>query len=430
MEEAGVSMSLPEAIVEPQAPEGPAAASAVAQGEVGDALSMACAAALAASADSNDPVRNLFYQRYTPVFHKAKKGGTSLITNEEYARFVKILSTWQPGVAHTAEQARVHKKYTIVLHAVEGDNLRRKGKRVPTFEQVYHIIQQKHQALGHARALRKNKKAVDDDYYGVPESAVKIFLDCCPICAQSKTKNKGSSSEQLPLHIKNILLSTIGARAQLDLIEMTHMESDGFKHILLYTDLFSGFRHAVPIRERSEEYISEGLQSIMSVAVVPTVLYSQNCADFLGVAIHTIKDMFPGAHVILGRSQTESNSIASMTFIVAFRQALDEWMSSKSRQDWHRGCFAVNAKLNMQPSGQNNNLSPYQLYYSKAPQPVLFTALGEIAYKVLSEDGLFAAISAAEQGKDVAAAVAEADKNFFSNKPDTTLQPEQKMQIV
>mmetsp|Transcript_36085 Transcript_36085/g.113303 ORF Transcript_36085/g.113303 Transcript_36085/m.113303 type:complete len:488 (-) Transcript_36085:175-1638(-) len=408
------------------APE--AAAAGGAQGESAVAVSTASMAPLATPVESHDPVHNLFYQRYTPVFHKAKKGGTPLITNEEYARFVKILSTWQSGVAHTAEQARVHKKYQLMANAVEGDQLRRNGKRVPTFEQCYHIIMQKHTSLGHARALRKIKKAVDEDYYGIPESAVKTFIECCPTCAQSKTKSKGAHAEQLPLHIKNILLSTNGARAQLDLLDMTANESEGFKYVLLYVDLFSGFSHALPIQERNAECIADAVLKVMSVAVVPTVLYSQNCREFLPVVIQTIKDMFPGAHVILGRwnSENNANSVIAANFLATFKESLEEWTTKSSRQDWNRGCFVINAKLNMQPSSQNNNLSPYQLYYSKAPQPVLFSALGEITYSIGTEDGLYAAIEAVEKGLDVSQAVVKADSEFWN--PDVA--GETKMEVV
>jgi hypothetical protein len=63
-------------------------------------------------------------------------------------------------------------------------------KRVPTYEKVFDIIHQAHTELGHAKCRRKNKNKIQASWYGVPMSAVLLYLNTCPVCAGTKRISK------------------------------------------------------------------------------------------------------------------------------------------------------------------------------------------------------------------------------------------------
>jgi len=49
-------------------------------------------------------------------------------------------------------------------------------KHVPTYEKVIDIINSAHKALGHAKCHEKTKNKIQTSWYGVPMSAVLLYL--------------------------------------------------------------------------------------------------------------------------------------------------------------------------------------------------------------------------------------------------------------
>jgi len=93
-----------------------------------------------------------------------------------------------------------------------------------------------HERLVHAQCIWKKKTKIDEEWYGVPEPAVQMFLTLCPECAPTQQITRKSKMSPL----KMILSETIGSRAQLDLIDMTSQEHNGYSWVLQYHDHHSG----------------------------------------------------------------------------------------------------------------------------------------------------------------------------------------------
>ena len=85
-----------------------------------------------------------------------------------------------------------------------------------------------HERLGDTQCIWKNKIKINEEWYGVPEPAVWMFLTLCPECAPAQQITKKSKMNPL----KMILSATIGSRAQMDLIDMTSQEHNGYSWVL------------------------------------------------------------------------------------------------------------------------------------------------------------------------------------------------------
>jgi hypothetical protein len=157
-----------------------------------------------------------------------------------------------------------------------------KGKwmQVPTFETVYDIIHKTHTAiLGHAKDKRKNKVHINSMYYGVPTSAITLYLSLCPNCAVGKKISK--KSKRLPL--KMMLSQRVGQRCQVDLIDMGRPNPvTGDRYILRYADHLSAYGYCRPLPNRNSKTTGDALVQILSESIQPTILQSDNGSEFLG----------------------------------------------------------------------------------------------------------------------------------------------------
>jgi hypothetical protein len=121
-----------------------------------------------------------FYEKYAPMY-EAVKGTTHLITEDKYQWILDVL------IAPPSKQDKMNARKARATYSLTGNVdmycITRDGKTVTTYERVYDVIAMAHQKLGHARDIKKNKDVVNEDmgYYGVPRSAVKCFVETCPM---------------------------------------------------------------------------------------------------------------------------------------------------------------------------------------------------------------------------------------------------------
>ena len=89
-----------------------------------------------------------------------------------------------------------------------------KNRCIATYKNVFEIINEAHSHISHAHDVRKNEKTIDESWYGVPESAVQMYLSMCPECIASHCITKTAKMNWL----KMILWNTVGSHAQMDLL--------------------------------------------------------------------------------------------------------------------------------------------------------------------------------------------------------------------
>ena len=153
--------------------------------------------------------------------------------------------------------------------------------RVPTYEEAFDIIHQAHtDELGHAKDRVKNKVAINKKWYGVPISAILVYLQLCPSCTAGKRQL--NVAKQMPLNM--ILTESIGHRSQVDLIDMTSSPDPctGNHWILRYADHLCAYAYVRCLPTKSSANTANALVEILSESIHPTILQSDNGSEFLG----------------------------------------------------------------------------------------------------------------------------------------------------
>jgi hypothetical protein len=230
----------------------------------------------------DDVHKTLFYEKYTAIFKKAAH--TNLITKKKYDRIVKHITNYSAmAPAQRTQEVRRHMSTYAILSNVGSNCLYRKDKqgkykRVPTYEQIFDIISTAHDKLSHPKCVRKNKAAINDQWYGVPLPAVRLFLDTCPVCVCGRKVM--AKRKMNPL--KMIISEHIGSRAQIDLIDFTSHEYNGMKWLLRYADHLSTYSHIRAMATREAEETGVNLVHILSSCIMPKILQSDNGSEFLG----------------------------------------------------------------------------------------------------------------------------------------------------
>lgn len=225
-----------------------------------------------------------FYETYHAEWTRKIKR-TNLISEKTYKKIVKVLLNFNKMLGIKPNYMYRWKKHYHILSNQETNCLyrkvpgqgREKLKRVPTFEKIYDIIHAAHAELGHAKCRRKNNSKIQASWYGVPMSAVLLYLNTCPVCAGTK---KISKKKKNPL--KFIISEHVRTRSQVDLIDMRSFEANGMKWILRYIDCLSGFGQVRCLPNKSSAVVGEALVQILSASVRPLILQSDNGSEFAG----------------------------------------------------------------------------------------------------------------------------------------------------
>jgi len=167
-----------------------------------------------------------FYELYHKKFSKMKN--STLIMTDKYNHIVHSLIELHrphqkgPIKGPLPSDALKYDKVYELKSNIGKQCLYRKNLMVTTYKEVFDIMLNKHTSLGHARDIKKNKAKLDQEYYLIPESCVKLFLQICPYCFPARRKKQNN---KVPL--KMILTPRIGHRAQIDLIDMCALAISG-----------------------------------------------------------------------------------------------------------------------------------------------------------------------------------------------------------
>ena len=325
-------------------------------------------------------MKESFYKIYCEHFETAKEGGTSVMTRATYDEKVQLLidanSEWYKGKSKPNDMQNAISRF-ILIGQVKGSQLYRRTKgcpmKVPYLEILFDIIHEAHLFLAHAKDCRVTKVHIDGHWWGIPENAVKVYRNLCPQCLRHSRPPAVESLQPLRMMISD----TIGSRCQMDLIDYTRrpdMTKDGvFTWILRYVDHFSGFSHVAALKDKSSKSVGNALMRILSTAVLPEILQSDNGKEFLGYCINIIKEEFHTIKVVKGRAYHPASQGSVERGNATFKEALDKWLDEEDKKkegmkkkSWSEvGIYVVNAKINNRPSRSKDKKSPYEIYYGK-----------------------------------------------------------------
>ena len=105
--------------------------------------------------------------------------------------------------------------------------------------------------------------------------------------------------------------------------------------------------HVAALRNKSAKETGDALLQILSTAVIPAVLQSDNGGEFLGYCINMVHSHFPGVHLVRGRAQHPQSQGSVEHGNAPFKELLQKWMQENNDGNWPKvGIFVVNASLN------------------------------------------------------------------------------------
>jgi hypothetical protein len=311
-------------------------------------------------------MKESFYRVYSEHFETVQVGGTTVLTRQQYDHKVQLLidaeSKGYKGKTKPQEMQNALHRFTLIGQ-VQGSQLYRRTKggrpiKVPYYEILFDIIHKAHLFLAHAKDSRFTKVHLDGQWWGIPENAVKIYRNLCPQCLRHSRPPAVESLQPLRM----IISDTIGSRCQMDLIDYTRrpdMTKDSvFTWILWYVDHFSGFSHVAPLKDESSRSVGNALIRILSTAVLPEILQSDNGKEFLGYCIKMIKEEFSTIKVVKGRAYHPASQGSVERGNATFKEALDKWLEEEDSKEgvtkgksWSEiGIYIINAKINNRPS--------------------------------------------------------------------------------
>ena len=363
-------------------------------------------------------------ERFYELLHEKNVGKkikrTELLSEQEYDEICTVLNEWKVGATHSSKQNKWRQNYILLQNTTHSTALRWNKKnenlRVATKEQMFTIIMDVHKELGHAKDSRKTIAKIANKWYGITQEDVKLALHVCPICMASQTK---IIAKQKPL--KMMLSETVGSRGQMDLIDMTSQQDEGYCWILRLIDHLSGFGAVKALKSKTSKECGIAIIQILSFFPDLAIIQSDNGGEFLGETIkyinkyvncvlrlclvvitsstHILSSLvhrhFPDTHIVRGRSRHPQSQGGIERGNAPFKTGLQSWMQEEKTTKWaDEGIYIVQRSINKRPSRVKGNYSPYEGFFGKetgnGPKDILDK---HIIKQCLTEDGLKAAVA-------------------------------------
>jgi hypothetical protein len=109
-----------------------------------------------------------------------------------------------------------------------------------------------------------------------------------------------------------------------------------------------------PLKDKSSRSVGNTLIRILSTAVLPEILQSENGKEFLGYCIKMIKEEFHTIKVVKGRVYHPASQGSVERGNATFKEALDKWLEEEDNKEggtkgksWSEiGIYVINAKIN------------------------------------------------------------------------------------
>ena len=236
------------------------------------------------------------------------------------------------------------------------------------------------------------KKLIDKEYYKIPKTAIDIFLRNCPGCLVKKRTSVKAKRNPF----KMITTERVGERSQIDLIDFQRTPMHGYKWILRYIDVLSGFGVIKCLQNKQSDTVGRALIEIFCSHVIPTILQSDNGSEFICNCVNYVKKFLPTIHLIKGRPRHPQSQGAVERGNGTFKQRLSSWMSDNGGEaaDWTIGASIVQMSINMTPHQGRDSAIPYETYLGEVrvnildhivPKHLIPTITTEIAYNGILE---------------------------------------------
>ena len=228
------------------------------------------------------------------------------------------------------------------------------------FKEIYAIVLQEHNAIGHGRRDR-TKKRCDLWYENITYEAVNLFLSCCLECAKLTKTNTISN-----MVIKPVRSSDALSRTQIDLIDLQTFPDGDFKWIMTVQDHVSKFVNLRALKQKRAIEVATQLNDIFLTFGSPCILQSDNGKEFRASVVEQVRNFWPELKIVHGRPHHPESQGSVERANGEVKRLLGVWIRTTGRKDWTTGIKVVQFQYN---SAHNKNLdnSPFKVMFGIDP---------------------------------------------------------------
>lgn len=255
---------------------------------------------------------------------------------------------------------------------------------------MFDIIKRAHIACGHG-GRDKMEKILSAKYANITRNVIMLFNSLCMECLKKKGRpcTKG-------VVVKPILSKDYGSRGQVDLLDMQSMTSGNYKWIMVYQDHLTKFCVLRPLTSKRAAEVAHQLMDIFLLLGAPSILQSDNGAEFTASIITELKLMWPDLLIVHGKPRHPQSQGSVERLNSDVKNMLIAWMNDNKSNEWQIGLKFVQFSKNASPHSAIQQ-TPYKALFGCDPRVGLrsISLPEETLQRMVSEDDLFAAFNTA-----------------------------------
>ena len=226
----------------------------------------------------------------------------SILPYVEYCEIIETIEKWDTLDEKTSLHYKWYKTYDIMYSGAKKYlSLKLQGRDVMTRsrvvyqEELYDILIEAHvQGVNHPTS-RTVYKFVSEKYSNISGTFCEILQAVCTTCS---LKKRSALSQEV---IQPIISEGFMHRMLIDLINMQAYEFNGYKYILVAVDHFSKFLLLRALKDKTAEAVATELIPIFEDKGCPTLLQSDNGAEFVNDVIKALLALWKDAKAVHGR---------------------------------------------------------------------------------------------------------------------------------
>lgn len=206
-------------------------------------------------------------------------------------------------------------------------------------DELFDILRSAHIDIGHG-GLHRMYDIIHKKYHNVQRKIIQLFLNHCEICQRKKSFPKKG------VVVKPLLFNRVGARGQVDLIDMQSCKDKNYKFILNYQDHLSKFVLLRPLETKSAPEVAYVLVDLFCIFGCPEILQSDNGREFVNSIINELSSLWPGLKIVHGKprhSQSQGSVERSNRDV---EDILRAWMTENNTSRWSEGLRFVQFQKN------------------------------------------------------------------------------------
>lgn len=160
----------------------------------------------------------------------------------------------------------------------------------------------------------------------------------------------------------------------IDFLQDLHVDSEGFKHILVFIDAFTRLVTLYPTKDTSFHEIIKPLLTYCCFYGTPRFLHSDNASSFLSEPFKQLTKLLQVSHSLAAPYSHEQNAIVERV-IRSVRERMDELKDSNPSVDWSTLSLLAQRAINAVPH-ESTKYAPAVLTFGRnvfSPMAVLDT---------------------------------------------------------